>query len=242
MHPSKLKLYSDLASWWPIFSRPEDYAEEAAYARQTLMNHSQLSLKTLLELGCGGGNNASHLKAHFAMTLVDLSEQMLAVSRALNPECEHIQGDMRTVRLNRLFDAVFIHDAIMYMTSEADLQRAFETAFVHCRPGGVALFEPDFVRERFQSHTHHGGHDGATRGVRYLEWVYDPDPMDTTYVADFAYMLREGKDTVHVEYDRHICGLFSRNDWLRLLKEVGFQPEQLLDPWDREIFVALKPC
>jgi hypothetical protein len=31
---------------------------------------------------------------------------MLDVSRALNPECEHIEGDIRTVRLERSFDAV----------------------------------------------------------------------------------------------------------------------------------------
>lgn len=48
------------------------------------------------------------------MTLVDLSPEMLTTSCALNPECEHLPGDMRTVRLGRLFDAVFIHDAIIY--------------------------------------------------------------------------------------------------------------------------------
>jgi trans-aconitate methyltransferase len=58
------------------------------------------------------------------MTLVDLSEEMLVVSRRLNPECEHLLGDMRTLRLGRSFDAVFVHDAIDYMTTEADLRRA----------------------------------------------------------------------------------------------------------------------
>ena len=221
--------------------RPKNYIEESAHVRQTLMNHSQFPVRTLLELGSGGGNNASHLKAHFTMTLVHLSEEMLTVSRALNPECEHLQGDMRAVRLERTFDAIFIHDAIMYMTTEDDLRKAFETAFVHCRSGGVALFDPDFVRERFQPHAHHGGHDGETRSVRYLEWVYDPDLLDTTYVMDFAYMLREGKDKVHVEYDRHVCGLFSRKTWLQLLSDVGFKPELILAPRDSEIFVAFKP-
>jgi hypothetical protein len=46
------------------------------------------------------------------MTLVEPSVGMLAVSRALNPDLEHVQGDMRTVRLGRHFDAVFVHDAI----------------------------------------------------------------------------------------------------------------------------------
>src|SRR5215208_379553 len=119
-----MKLYNELASWWHLFSSPDDYAEEAAFFRETLINTSSSPLITVLELGSGGGNNAFHLKAWFNLTLVDLSSQMLEVSRGLNPECEHIEGDMRTVRLEKQFDAVFIHDAIMYMTSEADLRMA----------------------------------------------------------------------------------------------------------------------
>jgi hypothetical protein len=123
---------------------------------------------------------------------------MLAVSKTLNPELEHIEGDMRTVRLGHLFDVVFIHDAIMYLTTENVLCQAIKTAFVHCRPGGAALFASDCVRETFQASTDHGGNDGNNRSMRYLEWDYDPDPSDTIYTCDFAYMLREG-DEVRVE-------------------------------------------
>jgi hypothetical protein len=41
---------------------------------------------------------------------------MLALSMTVNPECEHIEGDMRTLRLGHTFDAVFLHDAVMYLT------------------------------------------------------------------------------------------------------------------------------
>jgi hypothetical protein len=41
---------------------------------------------------------------------------------------------------------VFVHDAVAYMTTERELRAAIETAFVHCRPGGAALFAPDHVR------------------------------------------------------------------------------------------------
>lgn len=111
------KLYSELAEWWPLMSRPAEYAEEAAFFAQSLLAAGDHPARTLLELGSGGGNNASHLKQQFEMTLVDPSVGMLAVSRALNPDCEHLQGDMRTVRLDRQFDRVFIHDAICYMTT-----------------------------------------------------------------------------------------------------------------------------
>src|SRR5262245_4609683 len=116
------KLYGALAAWWPLMSAPSEYATEAAFYRRTLLA-ACADARTVLELGSGGGNNASHLKARFEMTLVDRSPGMLAVSRALNPECEHRRGDMRSVRLGREFDCVFVHDAICYITTEADLRR-----------------------------------------------------------------------------------------------------------------------
>ncbi len=58
--------------------------------------------------------------------------------------------------------------------------------------------------------------------MRYLQWTHDPDPDDTTYVTDFAYLLRLGTST-SVLYDRHLCGLFSRDEWFRILNEVGFE-------------------
>lgn len=240
------RLYRDLSSWWPLLSKPQDYAEEAEFYRRILVSACARAPKTVLELGCGGGSNASHLKAHFRLTLTDLSPGMLAVSRSLNPECEHILGDMRSLRLGRLFDAVFVHDAIMYMTTEADLRSAMETAFVHCAAGGVALFCPDHVRETFRPSTKHGGHDAEGRGMRYLEWTWDPDPKDTSYVTDFAYLLRDERG-VRCEYDHHILGLFPRRDWLRLLAAVGFQPKGVpsehseIEPGTCEVFVGLKP-
>ena len=240
------KMYEEFAGWWPLLSAPADYEEEAAFYGNALTAAAAGPIRTLLELGSGGGNNASHLKAHFEMVLVDRSPGMLAVSRALNPECEHVEGDMRTVRLGRQFDGVFVHDAVCYMTTEADLRRAIETAFVHCRPGGVALFAPDYVREHFKPSTDHGGEDGASRSMRYLEWVWDPDPSDTTYLADYMFMLREADGTIRVAHDRHTEGLFARADWLRLLSEAGFEPEVVpfehseLDPCSHEIFVARK--
>jgi len=237
-----LKLYTELGTWWPLLSPPEDYVDEANFFHQVLVDAGLPPEPTLLELGCGGGNNAVHLKAHFArVTLTDLSPQMLAVSRTLNPDCEHLAGDMRTLRLGRSFDVVFIHDAIDYMTTDHDLRLALQTAFVHCAPGGLALIVPDYVRETFRPSTEHGGSDGEGRALRYLEWTYDPDDTDTTYTVDYAYMLREDDGPMRVEHDRHICGLFSRAEWVGLLREAGFRPEISGDQYGREVFVARRP-
>lgn len=218
-----LRMYSELASWWPLLSSPKDYEGEAVFYRQLMVDSARGEVRRVLELGSGGGNNASYLKSHFEMTLVDRSDQMLAVSRSLNPECEHVAGDMRDVRLGREFDAVFVHDAVVYITSEEDLRRVMETVALHCRTGGAVVFAPDYVKETFQPKTDYGGHDGDDgRAMRYLEWVTDPDPDDCQYLVDYAFVLREADGSVRVDHDRHLEGLFSTETWLRLMSDAGF--------------------
>ncbi|MEX0682285.1 MAG: class I SAM-dependent methyltransferase [Dehalococcoidia bacterium] len=240
------KIYEDLAEWFPLITAPESYAEEAALYRRLLTEACDRPPVTALELGSGGGNNASHLKAHWQLTLTDVSPAMLAVSRALNPECEHIEGDMRTLRLGRTFDVVFVHDAVDYMTTEADLRAAMETAFIHCRPGGAVLFAPDHTRENFRESTDEGGHDGDRRSARYLEWTRDPDPSDTQYSTDYAFLLLEG-DNVRVVHDRHVGGLFSREDWIRWLVDAGFDVSAAplvhseVEPGSQELFICKRP-
>jgi SAM-dependent methyltransferase len=226
------RFYGELAALWPQISAPEEYAEEAAVFAEILGD-----AREVLELGSGGGNNASHLKAGRSMTLVDISERMLEVSRELNPECAHAQGDMRTIRLGREFDAVFVHDAIDYMTTEDDLRAAIETAYVHCRPGGLALFVPDETTETFEPGADHGGHGD----IRYLEWSWDPDPADSWTLTEYAFLVREG-DAVRAVHETHRFGLFPRATWLRLLREAGFEPSARPDRVDeaRTVFVAVR--
>jgi len=252
-----MRLYSELAEWWPLLDDPADYAEEAGVYGDLLAEACDAPIESLLELGSGGGNSASHLKRRFRhLVLTDVSEEMLAVSRALNPECGHRVGDMRTLRLGRTFDAVFVHDAVCYMTTEADLRRAIETARVHCRPGGAVLFAPDYVRENFRVGTTTGGCDErpafdaggeGRRGLRYLEWVWDPDPGDMEYLVDFAFLLRDRDGSVRAVQDRHVEGLFGRDRWLHLLADVGFEARSVplvlsdVEPGRHEMFVGRRP-
>ena len=218
---SSTRFYGELARWWPLISPVDDYEEEAAEFVRVLREAGVAG--TLLELGSGGGHNAFHMKPHFALTLSDLSDEMLAVSRALNPECEHVQGDMRTLDLGRSFDAVFVHDAIDYMTTEAELAAAMATAYRHCKPGGVALFVADAYRETFSEDTSCGGSDGPDgRGVRYLEWTFDPDPSDTLTCTQYTFVTRELDGSLSTSSETHVCGLFPQSTWVQLLEAQGF--------------------
>lgn len=236
------RLYRDLAPWWHLFSSPADYRIETRPFRRLLLSRGDRPAKTLLELGSGGGNNATYLKKWFAMTLVDLSAGMLANSRRLNPECAHVRGDMRAVRLDRTFDRVFIHDAIMHMTTEADLLRVLRTAFVHTRPGGATLVAPDCTRETYAPLTHHGGNDGEERSLRYLEWNFDRDPLDTRFEVHFVYMLRDRRGRVRSHQDVHEFGLFPKKTWMSALRAAGFKAHHVDDTvLRRDVFIGVRP-
>jgi SAM-dependent methyltransferase len=244
-----MKLYEELAEWWPLVSAPDEYAEEAAEYVRLLRAAATGPLEEVLELGSGGGNNASHLKREFSLTLVEPAEGMREASRALNPECVHLPGDMRTVRLGRVFDAVFVHDAIMYMTTEADLRAALETVATHLRPGGVALVAPDCTQETFEPGEKVGGRDepaaqgGRSRSVRFLEWTLPPEPGATSSEAHYALLLRERDGSVRAVHDTHRFGVFPRATWLRLFEEVGLDARlesRTHEGTAYDTFVALK--
>lgn len=244
--PESLPMYGELAPWWPVISPPCEYEAEAAFLAEVL-HGLDLPGDELLELGSGGGHNASHLSAHFAMTLVDLSEPMLEVSRALNPGCEHLRGDMRTVRLGRTFDGVLIHDALDYLTSEADLAATMTTAWVHLRPGGAVLLVPDHTAETFVPVTGFGGGDADDgRSARFLEWTTDPDPDDHLATSDYVFVLREPGRPDRIVTDRHTFGVFPRRTWLDALRAAGFDASALMERTDepraaRELFVGRRP-
>lgn len=254
------RLYTDLAHVWPLLSPPADYAEESATLLALLADGLQprtpaptstpevarttpRAPTSLLELGAGAGHLASHAPTDLDHHLVDLAPAMLDLSRALNPTRTHHQADMRHLRLGRSFDAVLLHDAVMYLLSEADLRATYETAFAHLRPGGVFLVVPDVVRETFEETTDGGGGSTPEAAARLLEWRWDPDPTDTTFLTEFAILVREGR-AVHAVHETHTMGLFDRRTHVRLLRESGFQlvnPDPLLAIACGELFLARRP-
>ena len=237
-------IYGELVSWYRLLDPPGDHREEAEAFQAIFERAVSPAAQTLLDLGSGAGHNAVHLKRRFQCTLTDISEEMLGLSRALNPECTHLTGDMRTLRLGRTFDAVLIHDSIMYMTTEADLAAAALTAFVHTRPGGAALFVPDCTRDTFRDNAELLEENDEQRALRCLAWTWDPDPTDDTYVVDYALLLRDGA-TLTAIHDRHVEGLFSRATWLKVLASVGFIVQMVERPLGDgtfdQVFLGTRP-
>ena len=221
-------LYTDLAWLWPMWGdAASEYAHYCQHVTSLIQHYAKRPTSTLLDMGCGGGKNVLNLKRQFNVTGVDLSPTMLEQAQDLNPECSFVQGDMRTVRLDRTFDAVVMDDAISYMSCLADFVAAFRTASAHLNPGGVLIATPDVTTETFQQNktiatpaARTGTWDGLD--VVFIENVYDPDPADEQYETTVLYLIRD-HGHLRIETDYWTMGLFSIAIWRRVLRETGFE-------------------
>lgn len=55
-------------------------------------------------------------------------------------------------------------------------------------------FVPDHIADTFAADVGHGGGDADDgRGVRFLDWTWDPDSHDTSVVTEYAFVLRDAR-------------------------------------------------
>lgn len=231
------RLYTDLARWWPVLSPPSDYTAEARAVRRVVEQAlGPVVGLSIVEFGAGAGHTLSHLADAAGRVAVDLSPDMLALCRALDPCIETIVGDMRSVRLGRRFHAVLLHDAIDYMTTPVDAAAAITTAAAHLRPGGIALIAPTYTRETF-------AHGEAARDRRtapdstrltLTSRVIRPDPDADTFDLLLTLRIASPDGSVESIEDHHACGLFSELQWCEWIDAAGLTRLPTTDlpgPW-----------
>lgn len=218
------RLYTDLAWLWPLWGDANtEYAHYCQHVSALIRQYAPGPTNTLLDIGCGGGKNILNLKLDFQVTGLDLSPNMLAQAQALNPQCTFVQGDMRTFRLDQIFDAVLMDDAISHMHCRDDFIAAFRTAYHHLKVGGVLIATPDVTTETFpQNRTTSTPACGDGVEVVFVENVYDPDPTDEHYETTILYLIRE-HGRLRIETDHWTLGIFSLETWRQVLGDVGFR-------------------
>lgn len=248
--PDTCRLYTDLAWLWPLWGdATTEYARCCQQIAHLARQHAQRPLRSLFDIGCGGGKNILNLKPQFRVTGLDISPVMIAQAKALNPECEFIVADMRAFHLGQTFDVILMDDAISHMNCRADFTAAFRAAFEHLEPGGVLFAIPDMTTETFrQNHTVTTTAAGQTGAgpveVVFIENAYDPDPADEHYEATILYLIRQG-GALRVESDHWTLGLFSIETWRQTLIDTGFTVHESSytdGDSDYTMFTCVKPA
>jgi SAM-dependent methyltransferase len=143
------EVFQKYGAYYDLLYRDKDYAAEASYITRTLRAADQDARK-LLEFGSGTGRHGRLLAQQgFDVFGVDRSGAMVRSARSMSIssmqsggsfDCK--QGDIRTVEMGSVFDAVLsLFHVVSYQTSNVDVLQTFTNAAHHLRPRGVFLFD-----------------------------------------------------------------------------------------------------
>ncbi|MFB2837562.1 class I SAM-dependent DNA methyltransferase [Floridanema evergladense] len=145
-----MPVFANYARYYNLLYQDKDYAGEVQFIHKLLQNFAP-DTQSILELGCGTGRHAALLaELGYEVYGVDFSADMLEQAEkslvnldpAVASKLKFARADMRTVRLDRQFDAIIsLFHVISYQTTNQDLQAAFATAKAHLKPGGVLIFD-----------------------------------------------------------------------------------------------------
>ena len=215
--------YNELAWTEDFLADPKEYEDEISEYIGLISSTAKVPVNTVLHLGCGAGGHDLYFKKHFNVTGVDISIGMLEKAKAINPEIEYIEGDMRTIRLNRQFDCVVIPDSIDYMVTLDDLKNAIQTTAIHLKSGGVLMIVGK-TKETFQNNNFaYTGEKGDTH-VTLIENNYINPYIPNTYEITMLYLIRKkGKLSKYIEESK--AGLFPKETWDDILNNAGFNME-----------------
>lgn len=159
----------------------------------------------VLELGAGTGRVTRHL-APFAerVVAVDLSWRMLArAQEALEgvPGVHLVQADMRSLRLNRMFDLIVAaNDPFVHLAGDEERDEVLRIVADHLRPGGRFILDSHWLRPpaRRKATTPEGWSRERTVGdpedgvTAHETWKLDP----RTWTGSVRYEYRQGGRTV----------------------------------------------
>lgn len=131
------RVYDNIAAWF-------DEHRTRALIEQPYLDYMVQALKpqaSILDLGCGTGEPILRFLAErrFEVTGVDASTAMIAIARTRFPGTRLLVGDMRTLALERKFDALIAWHSLFHLPH--DDQRAMFAAFAQwLHSGGILMF------------------------------------------------------------------------------------------------------
>ena len=147
--------YAGAEFWDPFYRQRRESGDDLDWAglwtRPFLVPLQEAGVRTILELGCGTGNDAARLAGEgYSVTAIDLSGEAIGQAKAkFGTVASFMVADM-TQRLpfpDRGFDAVMSNVA-MHMFPDTVTRAVFAEVGRLVRPGGLFLFHVNALEDR----------------------------------------------------------------------------------------------
>ena len=142
--------FGNYSRYYNLLYKDKDYKGEAGFIHDLIRKYSP-GAKSILDLGCGTGRHDLLLaEKGYAITGVDMSEEMITVARQTTEQASAAKGnppsfyndDIRTFRMDKKFDvAISLFHVMSYQTINEDFLSALKTAKAHLATGGIFVFD-----------------------------------------------------------------------------------------------------
>ena len=221
-------MFSESADLYDLIYRQfKDYGEESSKLAVAIRErHPEAS--DLLDVACGSGEHARHLKTHgYQVDGIDIEPSFVEIAAQKNPEGSFVEGDMIDFDLGRRYDVVLsLFSSIGYVKTVENLHLAIGCLAEHVRPEGLVIVEPSFqpgdlTDRRVGMQTAEGD------GLHVCRMAYTEIHGNIARIR-FEYMAGDSQGIRRAE-EIHELALFSREEmeeaFSRASLEVEYDPE-----------------
>lgn len=133
-----------------IYENKKHYRRESERAHLIIERHKQSQGNDLLDVGCGTGAHAEHLRQWYSVEGLDLSRSQLSIARGRLPDLVFHLADMTEFDLKKSYDVVTcLFNSLAHILTLKQLAQAVKSMTNHLRPGGILLIEPWIGPEAF---------------------------------------------------------------------------------------------
>lgn len=218
------QLYKKFARYYDKIYSKKDYEGEVQFIKWALEEHKASKGNRLLDVACGTGSHALHLKDHFSILGVDINPEMLRLARKKVPDVEFQEGDMKKLeelKLDEKFDCITcMFSAINYNTNCQELKITLKNFYRHLNDGGVLIFDLGLNRENW------------IEGMVSVDTVVEDDLKlarmaqshldDGVFNTSFVFLVKtDGK--LDFDIDQHKLGVFKTSEVEELMDNIGFR-------------------
>lgn len=131
--------YANIAKFYDEVIGDSD--EEIKYIKKILSKYHGKA-KSVLELGCGTGNNLKALAENYKVCGVDNSPEMLKIAVRKVKEADFVKADIKNFSSEKSFDSVIcVYDTINHLNLFSQWQSLFMNTFYNLNENGLFIFD-----------------------------------------------------------------------------------------------------